>query len=238
MKNNKIYIYLIIFNAILFIGLGIYFGITNNSSSFIILSDMNVYTIKNNKLVRYEKNISKKININVKEEDLRNLSFTYIDGKLTFYDDSEEVELKDYFEYAYTNDIDIKSIDIDEQDIDYDEYATMNKILHDHDINGYTELTLSKKINVEGKTLYFISNLFEEFDYDKVFSFVYYIENDEVKYLIENVASNEDAYDICVPKFNSSININNQEVLIIDCRYFSEIGIDTFVYDNNLEKIN
>ncbi len=238
MKNNKVYIYIIIFNIILFGFLIIYFTYSQRNGGYVILPDNNVYTIESGKLKKYEKNIENSSIILVQEETTK-ATFSYVDGELKVYKNNEEIELTDEFKYAYTSNIKINEINTKIEDIDYTEYATIKKVLKEHDIVGYSYLPTATKIKYDNKTIYLISNLFEEQTYDKVFSFIYYLnENNDIMYLEELVTSSDKAYDICVPEFNSVVTINNQQRLIIDCNYFSEIGTDVKMYDKNLSPVN
>ena len=100
MKNNKVYIYIIIFNIILFGFLIIYFTYSQRNGGYVILPDNNVYTIESGKLKKYEKNIENSSIILVQEETTK-ATFSYVDGELKVYKNNEEIELTDEFKYAY-----------------------------------------------------------------------------------------------------------------------------------------
>lgn len=238
MKSNKVSIYILLFNIIVFGILVLYFNYNKSNGGYIILPDNNVYTMKSGKLQKYEGNIENS-NIILVQDSPTKATFSYVDGDLKIYKDNEEVELTDEFKYAYTSDVKIKEVKTKIEDIDYNEYNIIKRVLNDHNIEGYSYLPTAEKITYEDKTLYYISNLFEEQTYDKVFSFVYYLnENNDIIYLEELVTTSNKAYDICVPEFNSVITINGQRRLIMNCNYFSEIGTNVNVYNKNLSRVN
>ncbi len=238
MKNNKAYMFIVIFNIVIFGILILYFNINKTTGEYIILPDNNVYTFQSGKLKKYEKDI-KNHSIILVQEDAIKVMFSYIDGDLKFYKDGEEIETTDEFKYAYTSGIKLYENNTEIEDIDYNEYELIKKVLDAHGIDGYSYLPTASKIKFGTETIYLISNLFEEQTYDKVFSFVYYLnKNNDIIYLDEFVTSSKDAYDICVPEYNSLVTINNQQSLIINCAYFSTKGKDTKVYNRKLVQMN
>lgn len=224
--NKKSYILLIIM-ILVFVSL---IFVLNNKKAYIILADKNIYTYSGGKLKNVESDI-KNNNIVVSSDILENYKFNYKNKKLSFYKGKRHVNIDD-FKYAYTSSLKIDELSIHESEISPDEYETIKKVLNNHNIDGYSNLYTSDKIKIDDKTIYLISNLFEEFTYDKVFSFVYYInDKGDIIYLDEQVTDSVNSYDLCVPRFNSVIKINDKANLIIDCEYFSNLGVKSKMYE-------
>ena len=231
MKNNNLVIFFGIILAILVVLLGIVVN-DRNSVKVIVMPGNNVFTPTKQGLVKYNKEITKKIKIKV-IDDNRNLTFTYINGEVKFYSGKKEVEVKDDFRYAYTKGIDVKSINSEISDFSPEDINKLNVILKNHGIEGYDNLS-ANKITYNNQTVYFVTNLFEEYTYDKVFAFVYYFNEDsDIIYLVEKVESTDKIYDVCSPNFNSIIDVNNNVDIVINCDYYSEIGSEIYFYKVN-----
>ena len=229
MKNNNVAIFFGIVLIVIVFLLGIVINDINGIKVVVMPGD-NVFIIQGDRLVKYNKKITKKTKIKVLNDD-RKLSFTYINDKVNFYEGKKEVEVKDDFKYAYTKGVNIKEFSFDTSELSYDDINVLNTILKNHNIDGYDNLTTSK-ITYNNKTLYFATNLFEEYTYDKVFAFVYYFNEDsDIIYLVEKVESTDNIYDACMPNLNSVMKINSSTNIVINCNYYSEIGSDIYFYD-------
>ena len=238
MKNNNVVIFLGIVLTILIIAL-IYVVNERNTPKVIIMPG-GIYEVTSNSFVKYNKDVTKKTKLNIKDNSISNLTFTYVKGELKFYSGKKEIEVPDDFGYAYTSRVNVDNIDISKEELDMNELSSVNDILKTHGIEGYDYLTTSK-VTIDNKTIYFVSNLFEEYTYSKVFSFVYYFnEESDIIYLIEEVKSSDNIYDMCLPTMNSYIKVNGVNNIIIDCDYYSEIGTDKYIYkvDKELTKVN
>ena len=209
-----------------------------NKKNFILFPDNNIYLLRGNKVVKYTGNIEKEVPIMLMNDGLEKLTFKYNDKKITFYKDNAIYETN--FKYAYTSNVDITENQYQKQELDNNDLIILKKVLTDHNISGYDELYINYKVNINGMTIYFISNLYEELGHDKVFSFVYYLDNNEIKYLIDQTKPTDEALDLCRPSFNSYLNINNADNFVIDCMYYSNNGSDNFIYkfvNNDIIKI-
>lgn len=228
MKNNNIVIFFGCILVVLFILL-VYVVYDKHSAKVIIMPGDNVFVPSKQGFVKYTKDITKKTRIKVLDDD-RDLTFTYIKGEVTFYVGKNKVEVKDDFKYAYTKGINLKTLEYDKSDFSIEENSILNDILKKHNIEGYDNLSTSKII-YNNKTLYFATNLFEEYTYDKVFAFVYYFNEDsDIIYLTEKVESTDKIYDVCMPNLNSIMMVNDKINYVINCDYYSEIGTDIYFY--------
>ena len=90
MKNNNLVIFFGVILAILVVLLGIVVN-DRNSIKVIVMPGNNVFTPTKQGLVKYNKEITKKIKIKV-IDDNRKLTFTYINGEVKFYSGKKEVE--------------------------------------------------------------------------------------------------------------------------------------------------
>lgn len=235
MKNNNTVIFFGIILIVLVVILGFVIA-DRNSLKLIILPDNNVYLIKNDTFIKYNKDIKNKTKVTLLNGD--KLSFTYIKGEVKFYNEKKEVEIEDNYKFAYTKKVNIENVKFDTDDLNLNELDNVKTILSNHGIDGYDNLSTTK-ITYNNKTLYFVTNLFEEYTYDKVFSFLYYFnEESDIIYLIEQVDSTENIYDLCIPSMNSIVKVDGKSNLIIDCSYYSEIGTKNYIYNENLVKVN
>ena len=236
MKNNKVVIFFGILLTVLVVLLILVLN-EKNSLKVVIMPGNNVFMVSNDELVQYHKDIKNKTKIKV-NGDNRNLTFTYIKGEVKFYSGKEETIVNEEFGYAYTKGVNAKSLSYDTSNFSNEDIAELNKILKNHNISGYDNLS-AQKVKYNNYTLYFVTNLFEEYTYDKVFTFVYYFNKDsDIIYLVEKVESTELIYNLCNPSVNSILNINNKINLVIKCDYYSEMGSDIYFYkfDNEIIK--
>lgn len=242
--NDKKYLKIII-PIFLFALFLLLFVVNNkNQKNFIIFPDNNIYLLQNNKVIKYNDEVKKKTSVTlISDDETKKLTFTYINGIVDFYENNKHIDIEDY-KYAYTKKVNIIDYNYNEDELDNSDLEIVQQVLNNHNIDGYDNLTTSKiKLNDNNNeyTLYFISNLFEEYNHSKVFSFVYYIKNNDIIYLVENVSDVEKIYDICLPNMNSFVKINDNYNLFIDCNYYSEMGNDNIWYqvkNNKLNKIN
>lgn len=243
--NKKVYIIIIVLIVIMFIPILLYvtFYKTNNST-YLILPGNEIYTLESGKLNKVNDEIKKPLDIVFISDEEKKLTFTYKSNQILFYEDDEPIIIPDSFKVAYSNKKNLNLVDYKIENINSENLPKFSDILKKHDIIGYDYLTTSEKLSYDfdndGKNeeLYFVSNLFEELKYDKVFSFVYYIKDDEIIYLQEDVIESENAYDICVSDINSIIDISGNKIMTITCEYFSEIGDENNIYNYQKSKFN
>ena len=236
MVNKKTYISLIV---IFIIFIGIVYLINNYqkmNKKYLILSDNEIYSFENDKLKKVTKDIEKQLNITSISDSTEYLTFTYKNNYLLFYEDGEPINIPSNFHFAYSSKLNIEVQDYKYIDVSEENLEKFDEILKNHDIIGYTYLNISKKLSYDfdsdgiKEDIYFVTNLFDEDEYDKVFSFVYYIKDDQIIYLQEDVTNIENAYDLCLSDANDIFSLNNQKYMIITCRYFSNKGVENKMY--------
>jgi hypothetical protein len=240
MKNNiKIYIILITFFILLAIALftKVYI-IDTKTKGYIIFSGNNIYYKNHDNITKYEKDVNSLTAINViTSSGNYNLNFKYRNQEVLYFIKKEQTVLDGDLQIAYSKGLDLDLIEFNTSDLDIEELQKASDILKENGIIGYETLSSEKlefDFNQDGtnETIYFITNLFDESIYEKVFAFAYYIEYDNVYYLIKEIDDVENTYDLCVPRANSIIKINDDYELVISCDYFSNIGSDIYFYQN------
>lgn len=230
MKNKNIYKTLIIINAIVIIIALIYVNFYQSRfNGYIILPDNNVYYKKGNSISEYNKNIDKPQNIKVITSDNEyNLQFTKTNDDISYYENKKPTILEESLKIAYSKGLNIKLADFYTQRLDEEE---VNKILKEHNISKNSDINVANKVSFDynsdgiNETIYFVSNLFDQTEYNKAFSFAYYVKDGEIIYLVEQVEDYENAYDLCIPYIDAiaDFNSDNNYNLILGCEYFSEI---------------
>lgn len=236
MKNKKMYIILIgIYIIIAFILFFYYNFSVKKNEGYVILPGNNVFYKKNDQFTKIDKDFKENTYIKVKtiyKNSSSNLTFTIQDGSTKFFKNKESVQLSDDFVIAYSPKLDLTVQYGTIQELNADELKEVDTILREHDIIGYENLNVKQKVTFSDQTFYVISNLFDESSYDKVFSFVYYYVNGERKYLIEQVDSTNNVYNLCIPTVSSFVDFkhNNHPDMILSCEYFSDIGTDNYIY--------
>ena len=244
--NKKMYLSIIVILLVVFVPIIIYLTIYKKATStYLIFPDNDVYIVENGKLVKVDYDIKENLDvIFTTDEEQKDLTFTYKSNQVIFYEDGEPIITPDGFLLAHSkkNNVNLEEYKI--EDINAKNLPKFSDILEKNDIIGYDYLSISSELSIDinndgiEEKVYFVSNLFEELKYDKVFSFVYYIENDDIVYLQEDVAKSSNAYDLCLPNLNSIININGKKIMSITCEYFSEKGIKVKLYDYHNNKFN
>lgn len=130
-------------------------------------------------------------------------------------------------------------IEFQEQDLDVNGEELLKNILDQHNIDYPQEFTYAKKVtlDIDGddkeENIYTVSNAFTyETDVNKKFSIIF-INGDNKQILYHKYVDVGDQYDLCVPKINSIIDIDedsNYEI-IFECNYFSEMGSCGSLYE-------
>ena len=130
-------------------------------------------------------------------------------------------------------------IEFNEKDLNDDGKNALREVLSEYDIDYPKELTYAKRVNLDidgdskEETIYTISNAFTyETELNKKFSTVFILDGKK-KVLYFDYVNVGDQYDLCVPKVNSIIDINKdlKYEIILECKYFSEMGVCGSLYE-------
>jgi len=249
MKDKKIYIILISIYVVIALIAVIFIGVNNKQKGYIILPGYDLYYKNKNTIKSYNKKIDElKDIITITDIETKKLKFKN-EEQLEIYENNEITDIRQNLIMAYSSNLNFDIANYSKETLNDEDIKILNQILEEHDIIGYENLNTNEKISFDydqngiEETIYFVSNLFEETVYDKVFAFVYYIENNEIKYLSEQVTDILKIYDLCVPRMNSIVDLDEDKKyeFIISCEYFSNKGIQNSIYkkQNNLfELIN
>lgn len=243
-KKYKIYFILIIIFFFLATFLIYQFKVIDErENGYILLPGNNIIYKHKDKLEIYKGEITKPIKIKVVTYSNTIItSFTYVNKKITFYNNKKETELNEEMIYGYSKNLKLEKIDYSKESLNQSDLEKVNQILLENGIIGYEYLNTSEKVSFDfnndgaNETIYFVSNLFDETIYDKVFSLVFMINNNEINYLIKQVDNKINSYNLCVPSLNSIYNINGNKT-IITCDYFDDIGSDIYLYDDQFNLI-
>lgn len=241
MNQKKSYLVLIgIFLTIFVLLLVYYISFFQKNQGYIILPGNQVFFKNHDKITLVDTDFKKdnyeKV-IVVTENKTQKLEFRVTDGKAEFYKENKKIDIEDNLIIAYSPNLDLEIKNSTKEELNQEEMKEVDAILKEHGIIGYENLNVSQKVKINDKIFYIISNLFDETKYDKVFSFAYYYENNKLHYLVEDVDSIDNTYNLCIPRINSLIKFNHgNEKLILSCEYFSDIGIENTIYEltNNI----
>lgn len=112
-----------------------------------------------------------------------------------------------------------------QEEMNDNELSEMDQFLEQKGIDGYDELSIASKVLNNHEQIYLVSNAFVEETHAKVFSFIYYKENNKIITLFEKI-DEKDIFDMCSPFINNIIDWNQDgnNDLIIGCRYFDQLG--------------
>lgn len=246
-KKYKIYISIIAIYAIIALIVLIFNIYNNHNSGYIILPGENVYYKDNNSITAYSNDIDKAIDIKfITDYGTNKLKFKLINNNVELYNNDTLVEFDENFKIAYSSNLKLNLADYSSDELNSEDMKKVSDILKEHGIIGYENLNTSSKVSFDynndgiSETIYFVSNLFDETKYDKVFSFVYYISGNDIIYLIEQIDTIENTYELCIPSMNSIVDLNNDGIyeFIISCEYFSNIGIDNQIYEQKENLFN
>lgn len=242
-RNYKLGIILVVVYGILVLGFLFLSNKGKGSTGYLILAEDSIYYKSNHKWKRYYKDISNPIPFTIlTNSGLKTLEIATTKGKLEYYQNKSQINLEENFLFAYSKELNLQLKDYNLEPITALEIQKLDDILKDHDIIGYEYLSsnrLSYDFNRDGinETIYFVTNLFLETTYDKVFSFAYYIKNNQIVYLYEQVGSLDKVYDLCIPtvKLIADLDDNQNDELVLDCDYFDNIGVNHSFYqfENN-----
>lgn len=241
MNQKKSYFVLIGVFLTTFLLLLIYYIIFfQKSQGYIILPGNQVFYKNQDKITVIEKDFSKnkfeKV-IVITENETQKLEFRITDGKAEFYKENKKIDLEENLVIAYSPNMNLEVESSTKEELNQEEIKEVDAILKEHGIIGYENLNVSQKVKINNNIFYIISNLFDETKYDKVFSFVYYYENNKIHYLVEDVDSTDNTYNLCIPHINSLVRFNHgNDKIILSCEYFSDIGTENTIYEltNNI----
>lgn len=232
----------IVISIIIYVGivlgvLFVYYAKRGNSG-YLILSDDAIYYKEKHKWEKYYNDIFTPTPVTVlTSTGTKELEITRIKGKLEYYQDESQIILEEPLLMAYSNKLNLKFKDYELEPIAAPEIKKFDEILKKHDIIGYEHLSsrrLSYDFDHDGldEVIYFVTNLFLETTYDKVFSFAYYIKGNEIIYLNEQVGTLDQTYDLCIPTVKSIIDLNDdqKDEVIFACEYFNNIGVSYSFY--------
>lgn len=125
------------------------------------------------------------------------------------------------------------------------DYKNIEKILIDNEIEyNIPDLPIKNKLVLDmnndniNETIYFISNTFDDTTNKKAFSLIALVDNtNNITYIHREVVGINNIYDICMPYFNSVIDVEEDKNLeiITSCAYYSNIGTKNYLfnYKNN-----
>lgn len=237
-QNKNFYVGIIFINFIILFGILLFYF--NSSDRIIILPGNEVYTLKKGNFKKSNKDIKKVDAIYINNMNERfNYQISLKKDKINFSSNNKNIDLNDNYSLIYSKNLDIKLNDFKMIGFDGDEYKIINNIFKEHNIIGHESANIFQKVEFdfdkdgENEIIYFVTNLFDESIYDKVFSFVYYQKNGEIKYLIDEVTDTDNAYDLCVPYINSIFTLKNNYKMILTCEYFDNIGVENYIYSYN-----
>jgi hypothetical protein len=239
--NKKYQIYIVLMIIFIFISLLLVYEINiveKKDNGYLLLpGNLVLYKEKDN-LEIYQKAISKNDVSVVTSSGIEKLTFTYQNNKITFYKDETEVDLDDELIYGYSSELELENISFNTQELNDNEIEKIDSILKVNGIIGYESLNEAEKLTFDfdqdgvDEEIYFISNLFDETIYDKVFSLVFTIQDNSVNYLLKQIEDVDNTYDLCIPTPSSILKIGNYK-LIIRCDYFSELGSKTYLFEKD-----
>lgn len=240
--NKKYYIYFVLMGIFLFVSIFLVYEVNikeKKDKGYLILPGNLIYYKDNDQLKRYTKSISKQNDINIiTNYGIEKATFIYQNNQIKFYQNKEEIDFDEQLMYAYSSGLDLETIDFNIQELNTSDIQKIDSILKENDIMGYENLNEAEKITFDfdedgiNEEVYFISNLFDETTYNKVFSFVFMIQNDKVSYLLKKIDITDNAYNLCIPTPNAILKIDNYK-LVVRCDYFSEMGSDSYLYEKN-----
>lgn len=244
MVSKKVYIILFIVLFIFFIVMFSLFGVDNikqeQYSSTIIVGDSSVWKYDNKRWLNIRTRTSldelswQKYHIFVNNEEIGEYNLWYNSDRWYAFDDQKNAIQVDNTLIAYKANYDIKIKSFEIVDVENDNYV--NQVLQKHNI-GLSSIPTSKyKIKFDfdndqiEEDFYIISNAFStDTEPEKTYSIAFYVKDDNIYYLYENVESSYGSYDGCKPYYNAFLDVNNDNIyeLILSCgKYSSEKQID------------
>ena len=243
MKKKYIILFsvVIVYLVITFILLAVTGNIDGIGKKYIVLSPDIVLTYKNDNLSLYTKKIKKKnIELYYNNEYMGSYKFSYKDNEIQFIDKNKNTfETHDNQFFGYSKSLNIDIIPFENNQMNDLEIEKLNQILNNLGISGYEILSISDKINIDynndgiNDDIYIVSNLFLESINKKVFSLIYYLdENSNPVFIYKNINNTTSMYNLCVPSINNIVDLNKDSnyEMFIECNYFDNIGTEYSIY--------
>lgn len=240
-KYKILFISLIIYLVITFILLALTGNMDVLFKKYIVLSPDIVLTYKNDNLSLYNKKIKKKnIELYYGNEYMGSYKFSYKNNELKFMDGKKNIfETYDNQFFGYSKNLDVNIIPFENNQMNEFEIEKLNQILNNLEIKGYEMLSISDKISIDydndgiNDNIYIVSNLFLESINKKVFSLIYYLDdNNNPVFIYKKISNITNMYNLCVPSINNIVDLNKDSnyEMFIECNYFDNIGTEYSIY--------
>ena len=160
-----------------------------------------------------------------------------------FYDDDNKpVKIDSTNMIAIRSNRDYAVADFTEREITSEEMKYVNEILKEKDITT-NDFTSSSVIDydldhdLEDEKIFTISNVFTENISDKLFNFVFVVNDEKIMILAETVADFSDMYDNCKMYVSKIVDTNGDDKyeIITGCGYYSDTEncFEMYELDNN-----
>ena len=174
---------------------------------------------------------STKFNVYDETGYLGNYIIKHHNDKWYVFDESDNF-IKTSGDIFATNDSEIVLENYEVTELNNDDLKQLDEILKEYDILDYTLLSINKKIEFdfnqdgENEELFIVSNLFsEENNGEDLFSLIYYVNNNKVQIIKENIVSKENELDSQYSDVGYILNVdrNKKYELIIKNECFNNV---------------
>ena len=113
----------------------------------------------------------------------------------------------------------------------------IKKVLSDNliDVNSTLTSNTTIKMDIDNDSVdeefYVISNAFiDDENPEKIFSFVFYVDNDNINVIYKQIFSNTTLSNVCKPYISNIFKINNKYYFAVNCSRYSDLGRSIVLY--------
>lgn len=236
MKNNKIYVVLLVIIVVFFVIMFTVFGIDNirqdNYSTVLIVGDNTTWTYQDRSWFYMRSNSSmstfnwQKFHVYSNNIEFGDYYLWHDDKWYAFDDNKKAVNIDGNF-LAYQANYNLKVSSFTEEEVS--DFKYVNEVLLDNDLSISSKFSSIYKVNFDFdndsvmEDFYVISNVFAmDFEPDKIFSIAFMEKNQKIYYIFRDVSANN-SFNGCKPYYYSFLDINNDNTyeFILSCGKYS-----------------